>query len=70
MGMDAAAFGGVTTVCDFAIQWDKTKSLTKPRRGSGGGRQGASGFTAQMPEAQPSSAPPRPLIPAASPFSA
>ena len=24
----SAAFGGVTTVCDFAIQWDKTKSLT------------------------------------------
>ena len=24
----SAAFGGVTTVCDFAIQWDKSKSLT------------------------------------------
>lgn len=24
----SAAFGGVTTVCDFAIQWDKEKSIT------------------------------------------
>lgn len=25
----SAAFGGVTTVCDFAIQWDKEKSITE-----------------------------------------
>lgn len=28
----SAAFGGVTTVCDFAIQWDKNKSLTETCR--------------------------------------
>ena len=25
----SAAFGGVTTVCDFAIQWDKERSITE-----------------------------------------